>query len=300
MDKAGTPERAFQHLQARLIAERIDKDRVPEPGQAVAREGDLWQLGDHWLMCGDSTSPDHVARLFDGEKPSLMVTDQPYGVQFDGVWRAEAFGRRVRGSVPNDDRPDWTPAYVLFPGDVAYVFHSKRYGGIVLAGLEGIGFEWKGTMAAVMRHFALGRCHYNPQYEPCFYVVRRGKDARWQGGDDKSDVWQITRVNDGRDERTDHGTQKPVNCMLIPIENSSEPGDAVYDPFVGSGTTIIAAQIAKRRCFGMDIDPVYCTIAIERWQNFTGRQAVLAETGQTFDEVKAERLGTNQHPQETP
>ena len=106
--------------------------------------------------------------------------------------------------------------------------------------------------------------------------------------------------NDGRDERTEHGTQKPVECMLIPIQNSSEPGDAVYDPFVGSGTTIIAAQIAKRRCFGMDIDPVYCTIAIERWQNFTGRQAILAETGQTFEEVKAERLGTNQHPQETP
>jgi DNA modification methylase len=299
MDNAGSPERAFQHLRTRRIAEQIDEDSVPDPGQAIGREGDLWQLGDHWLMCGDCTNPDHVARLFDGEKPHLMVTDQPYGVQFDGGWRAEAIGRRVRGSVPNDDRADWTPAYALFPGDVAYVFHSKRYGGIVLAGLEGLGFEWKGTIAAATPHFALDRSHYHSQHEPCFYVVR-GKDAHWQGGLNQSDVWRITRVNDGRDERTDHGTQKPVVCMRIPIVNSSEPGDAVYDPFVGSGTTITAAEIEKRRCYGMDIDPVYCTIAIERWRNFTGRKAVLVATGQTFEEVKAERSGTDHHSQETP
>jgi DNA methylase len=135
----------------------------------------------------------------------------------------------------------------------------------------------------------LGRGHYQSQYEECWYVVRHSRDSHWNGSRDKLDVWMIGRANDGRDDRTDHGTQKPVESMLRPIENSSKPGDAVYDPFVGSGTTIIAAEILRRCCYAMDIDPIFCTVAIERWQKYTGQQARLDATRQTFDEVRAER-----------
>jgi DNA modification methylase len=180
-------------------------------------------------------------------------------------------------------------AYALFDGDVAYVF-AGWHSDVTIAGLEALGFGRRCRNVWAKAHFVLGRGHYHSQYEDCWYAVRRGRDAHWNGGRDKSDLWTITRSDDGRDERTSHGTQKPVDWMLRPIENSSRPGDAVYDPFVGSGTTIIAAEVAGRQCYAMDIDPTYCTVAIERWQNFTKSQAVLEATGQTFDEVKNERV----------
>jgi DNA modification methylase len=233
-----------------------------------------------------------------------MVTDPPFGVSFDAGRRALVLGRpRVPRSVLNDDRADWREAYALFPGDVAYVYCSKLKSDIVIVSLEAVGLVRRDFLISVKPHFVLGRADYQSQYESCWYVVRRGKKARWQQkARNKSDVWMITLSNadDGRDERTGHGAQKPLECMLRPIEDNSERGDAVYDPFVGSGTTIIAAEIVGRRCYGMDLDPICCTEVIERWQNFAGRKAVLAETGQTFEEVKAERLGTDHHPQETP
>jgi DNA modification methylase len=152
------------------------------------------------------------------------------------------------------------------------------------------GFETRALIIWTKPHFVFDGAHYHSQYEGCFYAVRKGRNAHCQIRCDQSDVWPIVADADGRDGRTIHGTQKPVDCMLRPIENSSQPGDAVYDPFVGSGTTIIAAEIAERRCYAMDIDPLYCTVAIERWQNFTGREAILEATGQTFAEVKNERL----------
>lgn len=224
-----------------------------------------------------------------------MVTDAPYGVNFAPAWRAEVLGpRRIPRGVMNDDRADWSEAYALFPGDVAYVYHGSLKSDDVIAGLESLGFERRGHIIWVKPQFVIGRGHYHSQYEGCWYVGRPGRDLHWHGGRDKSDVWMIARSNDGRDDRTNHGTQKPVECMLCPIVNSSQPGDAIYDPFVGSGTTIIAAEIAGRRCFAMDLDPVYCTVAIERWQNFTGRQAVLEATEQTFGEAKSDRLGANE------
>jgi DNA modification methylase len=221
-----------------------------------------------------------------------MVTDPPYGVEYDSTWRANVLGRRrVPGSVPNDDRADWREAYALFGGDVAYVFDGWRNSDVVVAGLEAEGFERRAHLICSKPQFVLGRGHYHSQYEGCWYVVRRRRDAHWQGGRDKSDLWTIARSQDGRDERTSHGTQKPVECMLRPILNSSRRGDAIYDPLVGSGTTIIAAEAEGRRCYAMEIDPAYCTVAVGRWQNFTKGHAVLEGTWQTFDEVKDERLG---------
>jgi DNA modification methylase len=295
MDADGYPHRAYKRLLGAQRAERIGDDDTPEPGDPIVRRGEVWILGDHRLMCGDSTVPDDVHRLLAGATPHLMVTDAPYGVNFAPAWRAEVLGpRRIPRGVMNDDRADWSEAYALFPGDVAYVYHGSLKSDDVIAGLESLGFERRGHIIWVKPQFVIGRGHYHSQYEGCWYVGRPGRDLHWHGGRDKSDVWMIARSNDGRDDRTNHGTQKPVECMLCPIVNSSQPGDAIYDPFVGSGTTIIAAEIAGRRCFAMDLDPVYCTVAIERWQNFTGRQAVLEATEQTFGEAKSDRLGANE------
>jgi DNA modification methylase len=290
MDEAESPHGAFQRLLEAQRAERIGEDVTPDPADPIVRRGEIWHLGDHRLMWGDSTVPADVHLLLAGVTPHLMVTDAPYGINYTPAWRAELLGpRRIPRSVMNDDRADWREAYRLFPGDVAYVFHDSLKSDIVIAGLEAVGLERRDFIVWVKPQFVIGRGHYHSQFEGCWYVVRRGRDAHWHGGRDKSNVWTIARSKDGRDDRTNHGTQKPVECMLRPIENSSESGDAVYDPFVGSGTTIIAAEIAGRHCYALDLDAVYCTVAIERWQNFTGRQAVLETTGQIFDKVKSDR-----------
>ena len=291
MDDAGNPHRAYKRLRETQRAECIRRDHIPDPGEPVARLGDVWILGHHRLMSGDATAPDDVKRLLVGAAPHLMITDPPYGVDYDAAWRAKAFNRRrAPRSVMNDDRADWREAFRLFQGTVGYVYHPILRSDEVIDSLESVRLMRRNAIIWVKPHFAIGRGHYQRRYEPCWYVVREGGNSHWRGGRDKSDVWEISRDQDGRDDRTDHGTQKPVECMLRPIENNSRPGEAVYDPFVGSGTTIIAAEIAGRRCYGMDLDPVCCTMAIERWQSYTVREAILEATGQKFDEVKAERL----------
>jgi DNA modification methylase len=296
MDAAGNPHGAYKRLREAERAECIRRDHTPDPGEPVARFGEVWLLGHHRLMCGDATAADDVKRLLLGAAPHLMVTDPPWGVDYDAAWRANELGRRrVPRSVINDDRADWREAFALFPGDVAYVYHASLRGDVAIAALESVRLMRRGEIIWVKPHFVIGHADYQRQFEPCWYVVHEGANSHWDGGRDKSDVWTISRDQDGRDDWTAHGTQKPVECMLRPIENSSRPGDAVYDPFVGSGTTIIAAQIAGRRCYAMDIDPVCCTMAIERWQDYTGHAAVLEATGQTFEEVKNERLNRTEH-----
>ncbi|QLH37844.1 MAG: site-specific DNA-methyltransferase [Defluviicoccus sp.] len=276
-----------------------DDDVVPEPPvNPVSRPGDLWLLGEHRLLCGehrllcgDATSADNVRRLLGGTHLHLMVTDQPYGVNYDPSWRNDA-GVSVTartGAVRNDDRADWREAWALFPGDVAYVWHAGVHGRTVVDSLEACGFGIRAQLIWVKTRFVLSRGHYHWQHEPCFYAVRDGGESRWKGARDQSTVWQIA-ANADDDAATVHGTQKPVECMLRPILNNSARGDTVYEPFAGSGTTLVAAEKSGRRCFGMEIEPRYCDVIVSRWQKSSDRQATLDGDGRTFDEVAAERL----------
>ena len=269
-----------------------DEDAVPEPpAEPVSRPGDLWLLGSHRLLCGDATKADDVSRLLDGARPHLLVCDPPYGVSYNPDWRNDAGVSNTErtGTVRNDDRADWREAWALFPGDVAYVWHAGVHARTVAESLEACGFAIRSQLIWVKNRFVLSRGHYHWQHEPCFYAVRDGGESRWQGARDQSTVWPIA-TNADDDAATVHGTQKPVECMLRPMLNNSARGDAVYEPFAGSGSTIIAAEKSGRRCFGMEIEPRYGDVIVERWQNFTGKRATLDGDGRTFDAVAGERL----------
>jgi DNA modification methylase len=254
----------------------------------ITSPGDVWVLDNHHLGCGDATDSDMVHRLFQGASPVLMVTDPPYGVNYDPQWREQAGlgAQRQRGLVQNDDRADWAEAYQLFPGDIAYVWHAGLFAGSVAASLERCGFEIRSQIIWAKQHFALSRGHYHWQHEPCWYAVRKGAKGRWSGDRKQSTLWEVSNLNPFGGESTDtitgHGTQKPVELMRRPILNHTEPGELVYDPFLGSGTSLIAAEETGRICYGLEIDPTYVDAIVERWERLTGRQAVREADGRTF------------------
>jgi DNA modification methylase len=267
-------------------------DEPPAPEHPVTEPGDLWILGRHRLLCGDSTVTTDVERVLGGVEPHLMVTDPPYGDEYDPAWREEAAKKGLRGfspsalgSVANDGRVDWSEAWSLFPGDVAYVWHAGRHASAVQTSVEAAGFEIRCQVIWAKSSFAISRGHYNWQHEPCWYAVRTGKTGHWRGSKSESTLWAIPHVKN----ETGHGTQKPVECMRRPIENNSSPGQAVYEPFSGSGTTIIAAEMTGRSCYAIEISPQYVDVALKRWQDFSGKQATLDADGRTFAEVAAHR-----------
>ena len=278
-----------------------DPDKIPEPPKkAKSRLGDLYILGNHRVLCGDATKQEDIERLLDGAVPVLMVTDPPYGVNYDPGWRNDAaakgqigFAARREGKVTNDNRIDWGDAYELFPGDVAYTWSPSRNDYSIVTGqvLQRSGFIIRMQMIWAKPAPVIGRGHYNWQHEPCWYAVRKGKTAHWIGGHSQSTLWQISNRLTDDEGKTDHGTQKPVECMARPIRNHKAP--EVYDPFLGSGTTLIACEQLGRKCYGMEIEPLYVQVCIERWEQFTGKDAILESTGKTFTQVKSSRRRAN-------
>jgi DNA modification methylase len=266
-----------------------DPDETPEPpANPISALGDVWLLGIHRLLCGDSTSATDVKKVLGSVRPHLMVTDPPYGVEYDPTWRATAGINRNKqklGKVANDNRADWREAWALFPGSVAYVWHAGLYASTVQDSLAAVGFDVRSQIIWAKDRFALSRGHYHWQHEPCWYAVRNGS-AGWSGDRKQSTLWQIP-AREGKG--FEHGTQKPVDCMKRPIENNSSPGQAVYEPFSGSGTTIIAAEITGRSCHAVELMPQYVDVAVQRWQAFTGEQAKLEGNGRTFAAVSEER-----------
>jgi DNA modification methylase len=255
-----------------------DPDDVPDaPAEPVSALGDVWLLGRHRLVCGDATSEVDVSLCLGAVRPHLMVTDPPYGVDYDPDWRNRADrangkpdGARAIGLVENDKRADWRDAWLLFPGDVVYAWHGERQLLDMGAQLSECSFETRNLIVWAKSHFPIGRGHYHSQHETCWYAVRKSATGHWQGDRKQTTVWQIDKPVKSE---TGHSAQKPVECMRRPIENNSSPGQAVYDPFVGSGTTIIAAEMTGRACHAIEISPAYCDVTILRWQAFTGGTA---------------------------
>jgi DNA modification methylase len=320
-------------------------DAPPLPEHPVSVPGDMWLLGKHRLICGSSTDADVVGRVLGEDKPNLMATDPPYGVEYDPAWRNEtgkdaagvtrhkssgkvvsAVATRATGKVQNDDQADWREAWALFPGNVAYVWHGGLHSVEVAASLEAVRMPPRAQIVWVKTRMAIGRGNYHWQHEPALYAVRegaddgwtshdpdgrfadehetaiyavrKGKPGRWRGGRKQTTVWFIEHLKND----TGHGTQKPVECMRRPILNNSAPGEAVYEPFSGSGTTIIAGEMTDRRVLAVELDPAYVDVAVRRWQDFTGQSATLAArgdgvdafAGRTFNEVAEGRLPMEQ------
>lgn len=266
----------------------IDEDKIPDvPEIPVSKIGDTWLLGDHRVRCGDSTNAVDVAALLDGAKPHLMVTDPPYGVEYDATWRDGMLdpetGKkktiRAAGKVLNDDRSDWREAWALFPGNIAYVWHASLFGASVFHSLEDLGFKCRNQIIWNKNHLCIGRGDYHWQHEPCWYAVKG--TGKWTGDRKQTTVWDIDKP---QKSETGHSTQKPVECMRRPMMNNSIKGDSVYDPFLGSGTTVIAAETEERKCFGLELNPAYVDVIVKRWETFTGKKAILESTGRTFSE----------------
>jgi len=268
-----------------------DPDDVPDlPDDPTAVEGDVWLLGKHRLMCGDSTVATHVAALLAGVEPHLMVTDPPYGVEYDPAWRQQRGVNKAGpgaavGKVLNDDNADWSEAWSLFPGDVAYVWHAGLHAHEVAESLLAAGLVIRTQIIWNKSVMLLGRGDYHWKHEPCWYAVRKNKKGHYSGGRKQTTVWDI---NKPMKSETGHSTQKPVACMRRPIENNSSPGQAVYEPFSGSGTTIIAGEMTGRTVYAMELNPAYVDMAVQRWQNYTGAQATLEDSGQKTPPIKAD------------
>lgn len=267
----------------------VDPDDVPEfEEETQIKRGDLFVLGDHRLLCGDATKAEDVAQLLAGAEPRLLVTDPPYGVQLDPTWRDGVYNKLGPGALPymteghgnrtlsNDTIADWSPVYALVPSiEVAYVWHAGVFACEVGDGLKSIGFEIRSQIIWVKTMFAMGRGAYQWQHEPCWFAVRKGKTADWIGDHKLSTTWELASpksiMGGSTEDKFDHPAQKPIECMQRPLEHHR--GD-VYEPFLGSGTTLIAAERLGRRCYAMEIDPRYVAVAIKRWETFTGRTAV--------------------------
>jgi len=263
--------------------------------------GQLWAMGENTIFCGDSTKAEDVKLALNGAVPMLMVTDPPYGVEYDPAWRIKATdGSSARtGKVLNDNRASWAAAYMHFPGDVAYVWHAGMYGGEVERSLSACNFELKSQIIWVKKNFVLSRSHYHWRHEPCFFAVKKGGKAWFVGNRKNNTVWadivdswkpsdelfvqkidqdtllafdsSLTTIWDlgvSGEVKTVHGTQKPLECMARPIRNHES--EFVYEPFSGSGTTIMACHNAGRKCRAIELSPGYVAVALQRYADATG------------------------------
>lgn len=257
----------FDNLGDMLVEETeglTDPDEVPEtPAEPITVLGDVWTLGRHRLMCGDSTEADAVSKLLGEVKPHLMVTDPPYGVEYEADWRDKALGGktggRATGQVKNDDKSDWREAWALFPGDVAYVWCAPGpLQCVVHDSLVAAYIEPKQQIIWAKSNFAIGRGAYHYQHEVCWYAVRQKKVSHYVGDRKQTTLWKIDKP---QKSETGHSTQKPIECMQKPIENNSSPGQAIYEPFSGSGTTIIAGEATGRHVYAIELNPAYVDVA---------------------------------------
>ena len=306
-------------------------DDTPDaPAVPVTQAGDMWICGDHKILCGDSRIKEHTDKLFEDGLPFMMVTDPPYGVNYDPEWRHRCGlnnSDRI-GSVTNDGIADWTDVWRAFPGRVAYVWHGGLHSGTVQKSLEDAGFAVRSQILWVKPKLVISRGHYHWKHEPAFeaeragqpavpspdqpseliaetelaceseawYAARKGESTKWVGGRKQTTVWEVDYKGD---VKTHHGTQKPVECMARAIRNHGSPGSIVFEPFLGSGTTVIACEQTGRKCVACEIDPAYVDVAVDRWEKFTGKKAVLVSGAVSVPSVAVPGESLEDRPEES-
>ena len=275
----------------------LDDDGPDEPqAVAIAKTGDLWCLGEHRLLCGDSTNLRDVLRVMGGEKAALVATDPPYLVDYTG-------------ERPNDSGKDWTATYreidiqdadgffksvftnvleVLGPKGAIYCWHAHKRCGDIQRIWRDLGILDHQQIIWVKPTPVFGRVYWHFRHEPCVMGWRQGDKPEHDGVHDHDSVWECDWDGKARSDGT-HPCVKPVELFVRPMKKHTSVGDIVFEPFSGSGSQLIAAERTGRRCRAIEITPVYVDVAIRRWQKATGQEATLDGDGRTFNVVAAER-----------
>ena len=267
---------------------QTDDDAVPELSETpISRPGDVWILGEHRLVCGDATQAASYGQLLAGQRVQMIWSDLPYNVNY-----ANSAKDKLRGKhrpILNDNLGDGFYDFVfdalslMLPhcDGAVYIAMSSSELDTLQAAFRAAGGKWSTFIIWAKHTFTLGRADYQRQYEPILYGWPEGSSRHWCGDRDQGDVWNIKKP-----ARNDlHPTMKPVELMERSIRNSSRPGDVVLDCFGGSGSTLIAAEKAGRRCFMMELDPKYCDVIVRRWQEYSGGKAISEDGHRVFDEV---------------
>ncbi len=252
-----------------------DPDAVPDaPEEPITKPGDLWILGNHRLLCGDSTNPQHLQRLMDGQLADLWLTDPPYNVDYEG-------GTGLK--IQNDNMADGefrqflcdvysTANQVLKPGAAFYIWHADSEGYNFRGAAQDNGWKIRQCLIWLKSSLVMGRQDYQWKHEPCLYGWTEGAAHTWN-----SDRKQTTILEFDKPKKNgQHPTMKPVDLFQYQIDNSTKPNQLVLDSFGGSGTTIIACERIRRQARLMELDPAYCDVIVQRWSEFTGKDAVLA------------------------
>ena len=255
----------------------INDDEIPEVKESKVKRGDIWQLGEHRIMCGDSTSSDDVEKLMNGEKADMVFTDPPYGVDYEG-----GHNKEKRNGIKNDklEGEDLSNLFknsiitsLLFTKDSSpfYIWYASGKSIETFKGLSETGINVRAIICWYKVKSGLGAfmAQYIPNYEPCIYGHKEGKSIKWYGATDEKTVWELP--NDNKNKL--HPTQKPIALGERALKNSSTRNNIILDIFLGSGSTLIAAEKLKRKCYGMELDEKYCDVIIERWEQFTGKKA---------------------------
>ncbi len=251
----------------------IDDDEIPEVKESKVKRGDIWQLGEHRVMCGDSTSSDDVAKLMNGEKADILITDPPYNVDYTGKTKDklkiqndkmsdDGFREFLKDTFLNADN-------VLKEGGVFYIWHSDSEGYNFRGACHDINWNVRQCLIWNKNSMVMGRQDYHWKHEPCLYGWKAGAAHYW--GTDRK---QTTILDFDRPTRSKlHPTTKPIELMEYQIKNNTKRSESVLDLFAGSGSTLIAAEKLKRKCYGMELDENYCDVIINRWEQFTGLKA---------------------------
>jgi DNA modification methylase len=274
------------------VTGNTDEDAVPETlDAAVTVPGDVWILGDHRLLCGDATVMTDVEKVLAGGLADMVFSDPPYNVNYGATMKDKLRGKKRK--IANDDLGDGFESFLrdactnilaVTKGAIYICMSSSELHTLYRAFTEA-GGHWSTFLIWAKNTFTMGRSDYQRQYEPILYGWKEGTDHYWCGARDQGDVWFIKKplANDL------HPTMKPVELVERAIRNSSKSRDTVFDPFAGSGSTLVACEKTGRQARLIELEPKYCDVIIRRFEEFSGKRAVLESDGRGFDEIALER-----------
>ena len=269
-----------------------DEDDVPEaPEKPITVEGDIWVLGNHRLMCGDSTSIEALEKLCEGQPVDMWLTDPPYNVAYEGKTKDAL--TIENDAMGNDDfRQFLSDSYsaadaVMKSGAVFYIWHADSEGYNFRGAAFDIGWQVRQCLIWKKQTMVMGRQDYHWKHEPCLYGWKEGSAHLWATDRKQTTILEFDRPSRNKE----HPTMKPVELFAYQMQNNTKGDDLILDSFAGSGTTAIACEKFNRRARLMELDPKYCDVIIKRWQDFTGKEAVNEQTGKTY----AESNQTNEH-----